>query len=117
MHNTRAGTITPYSMIVIGLVLVTLAWLAMVQTQGISTSEPRATIGQQFEPKSGQLVLQAPPYCRAGCVGIIIAIRALNRQIALLVRLQLRFPVLANPLGRVIAILRGIQTRLMQRIG
>jgi hypothetical protein len=117
MHNTRVGILTPYSMIVIGLILATLAALTVVQTQGISTSAPAAGITQQFEPKTGQLVLQAPPYCRGACAGIMVAVRALNRQINFLAQLQLRFPNLARPLGFVISILRGIQNRLIGRFG
>jgi hypothetical protein len=116
MHNTRVGTLTPYSMIVIGLVLATLAALTVVQTRGISTSAPSAGISQQLEPKTGQLALHAPPYCRGRCAGIIVAIRALNRQINLMARLQVRFPQLASTFGLVISILRGIQNRLMGRL-
>ncbi|MEX2551635.1 MAG: hypothetical protein WD627_01340 [Actinomycetota bacterium] len=116
MHNTRVGTLTPYSMIVIGVILATLAALTVVQTQGISTSAPAAGITQQFEPKTGQLVLQAPPYCRGNCAGILIAIRALNRTINFLAQLQLRFSILVRPLGFVISILRGVQFRLMGRL-
>ena len=116
MHNTKVGILTPYSMIVIGLVLATLAALTVVQTRGISTSAPAAGITQQLEPKTGQLALHAPPYCRGNCVGIIIAIRALNRVINRLAQLQLRFPNLARPLGFVISILRGVQNRLMGRL-
>ena len=114
MANTRSGTFTPYSMIVIGLLVATLASLTVMQASGISTS-PASTGTTQLEPKSGQLALHAPPYCTSGpfCAGILAAVRALNRQIDFIARLQVRFPFLADVLGGVIAILRGIQSRLI----
>ncbi|HEX2259137.1 MAG TPA: hypothetical protein VHJ40_05270 [Actinomycetota bacterium] len=114
MANTRAGTFTPFSMIVIGLLVATLASLTVMQASGISTS-PASNAPAQLEPKSGQLALHAPPYCTSGpfCAGIIAAVNALNRQIDFIARLQVRLPSLAGVLGGVIAILRGIQSRLI----
>jgi hypothetical protein len=114
MTNTRTGTVTPYSLIVIGLLVLTLASLTVVQAAGISASPASAAVSQ-VETKSGQLSLHAPPYCRSGpfCAGILAAVRALNRQITFIARLQTRFPMLADALGAVIAVLRAIQSRLL----
>ncbi len=114
MAHTKAGTLTPYSMMVIGLLLATVASLTVVQASAISAA-PATTAITQLEPRSGQLALHAPPYCTSGpfCAGILAAIRALNRQIRFLARLQVRFPFLSDALAAVIAVLRGIQSRLI----
>lgn len=114
MRTSRAGTVAPYSMIVIGLVLAILASLAVVQSSGISVTQ--AAEVEQLEPKIGQLALHAPPYCPPGafCRGLNGAINRLNAQINFLMRLADRFPELAPVVERVITTLRGIQTRLIQ---
>jgi hypothetical protein len=114
MAHWKAGSFTPYSMMVIGLLLAIVASLTVVQANTIS-ARPATTGVTQLTPKSGQLAVHAPPYCTSGpfCAGILAAIRALNRQIEFLARLQVRFPFLADALAAVIAVLRGIQSRLI----
>ena len=52
-------------MTTVGLVLILMATLAVVQTQSVTVSPVQADLSSLFEtaPKTGQLTLQAPPYC------------------------------------------------------
>ena len=63
MTSARANVAAPFSMMVIGLVFILLATLAVVQTQSVTVSPVEADLSSLFETKTGQLTLQAPPYC------------------------------------------------------
>jgi hypothetical protein len=102
-------------MIVIGVALSLFASLAVVQTRGLSVAP--ASVGvESREPKVGQLTFYAPPYCNANpfCAGLSVAIHRLNLQINFLLRLAIRFPILAPVMSLVILILRVVQSRLIR---
>lgn len=63
MTSARATVAAPFSMMAIGLVFILLATLAVVQTQSVTVSPVEADLSSLFETKTGQLTLQAPPYC------------------------------------------------------
>ncbi len=108
MTVTRAGRIGPYSMILLGVLVAILASLAVVQTRDI-TASPAGTETSQFEPKIGQLTLEAPPYCTGGICA------RFNAVISLLTTLKARFPFLARVFDSLIATLVAIQIRLSAR--
>ena len=60
---TSAKATVPFSMMAIGLLFIILASLAVVQTQSVTVSPVQADLSSLFETKTGQLTLQAPPYC------------------------------------------------------
>jgi hypothetical protein len=105
--DSRTGTLTPISLITVGLLLVLLASLAVVQSRGISTSPASSESPTLFEPKAGQISLFAPPYCSSGLV-----CRILDRVIAILRRVAARFPAAAPGLARAIAQIQAVQARL-----
>lgn len=61
--TSAKATFAPFSMMVIGLVFILLATLAVVQTQSVTVSPVESDLSSLFETKTGQLTLQAPPYC------------------------------------------------------
>lgn len=63
MTGTKATAAIPFSMTALGLILILLATFAVVQTQSVTVSPVEADLSSLFEPKVGQLTLQAPPYC------------------------------------------------------
>jgi hypothetical protein len=50
-------------MLAIGLLFILLASLAVVQTQSVTVSPVQTDLSSLFETKTGQMTLQAPPYC------------------------------------------------------
>lgn len=60
---TSARATVPFSMMTIGLLFIILASLTVVQTQSVTVSPVEADLSSLFETKTGQLTLQAPPYC------------------------------------------------------
>jgi hypothetical protein len=60
MTTARA---VPASFLAIGLALILLATLSVVQTQRMTVAPVETDLSTLFEPKTGQLTFQAPPYC------------------------------------------------------
>lgn len=68
--NARAGTITPFSLMILGVLMVLLASLMVFQTQKVSTTPVEMDLTSLFEPKSGELVMDQAPYL-GGILGFI----------------------------------------------
>jgi hypothetical protein len=62
MTSAKAA-VAPTTMLAIGLVFILLATFSVVQTQSVTVSPVQADLSSLFETKSGQMTLQAPPYC------------------------------------------------------
>jgi hypothetical protein len=105
--SSKASTLTPVSMITVGLLILLIASLAVVQSREISISPASTDSTSLFEPKGGQSSLFAPPYCSTGQM-----CRVLDQVIALFRRLAVRFPVAAPGLARGIAQVQAAQARL-----
>ena len=69
----------PFSMLTIGLILILVATLTVVQSQSVTVSPVQADLNSLFEVKTGQLTLEAPPYC--GPIGIFCFVVNLLRLI------------------------------------
>ena len=63
MTSAKATVVAPTTMLAIGLIFILLASLAVVQTQSVTVSPVQSDLSSLFETKTGQLTLQAPPYC------------------------------------------------------
>lgn len=53
----------PFSMLALGLALIMLATFSVVQTERMTVSPVEMDLSSLFEPKTGQLTFEAPPYC------------------------------------------------------
>lgn len=53
----------PMSMLALGLALIMVATFSVVQTERMTVSQVEMDLSSLFEPKTGQLTFEAPPYC------------------------------------------------------
>ena len=60
---TKSHVAVPASMLALGLALLMLATLSVVQTERMTVSPVQMDLTTLFEPKTGQLTFEAPPYC------------------------------------------------------